>query len=66
MNEYIIIEKAGAGVKSAASVHVRFLYDEMTYKFTYRIDGEPIWDDTITAFNSGVERSPYVVLESRT
>ena len=65
MSEYIIIEKAGAGLKSSASVHVRFLYDEMTYKFTYRIDGQPIWDSTITAFNSGVERSPYVVLATR-
>lgn len=65
MSEYIIIEKAGAGLKSAASVHVRFLYDEMTYKFTYRIDGQPIWDDTITAYNSAVERSPYVALEAR-
>jgi len=65
MSEYIIIEKAGAGLKSSASVHVRFLYDEMTYKFTYRIDGQPIWDDTITAYNSAVERSPYVVLAAR-
>jgi len=65
MSEYIIIEKAGAGLKSSASVHVRFLYDEMTYKFTYRIDGQPIWDTTIAAYNSGVERSPYVVLAAR-
>lgn len=66
LQEYILIEKAGAGIKAGASVHVRFIYDEMTYKFTYRIDGQPIWDDTLTAYNSSVERSPYVVLEART
>lgn len=65
LQEYILIEKSGAGVKAGASVHVRFLYDEMTYKFTYRIDGQPIWDTTITAFNSSVTRSPYVKLAER-
>ena len=65
MKEYIVIEKKGAGIKAGASVHVRFIYDEMTYKFTYRIDGQPVWEDTIEAYNSGVKRSPYVVLAKR-
>ena len=65
MNEYILIEKSGAGLKSDASVHVRFLYDEMTYKFTYRIDGQPLWESTITAYNSTVTRSPYITLAGR-
>jgi len=65
MKEYIVIEKKGAGIKAGASVHVRFIYDEMTYKFTYRIDGQPVWEDTIEAYNSGVKRSPYIVLEKR-
>lgn len=65
MQEYIVIEKKGAGIKAGASVHVRFIYDEMTYKFTYRIDGQPVWEDTITAYNTSVERSPFIVLEER-
>ena len=64
LSQYLIIEKA-SGVKSASSIHVRFLNDEQTFRFTYRIDGQPMWNSTLTAFNSGATRSPYVTLAVR-
>ena len=65
LSQYLIIEKTG-GLKSTSSIHVRFLYDEQTFKFTYRLDGQPMWNSALTAFNSGVTRSPYVTLAVRT
>jgi len=64
LSQYLIIEKTG-GMQSASSIHVRFLNDEQTFRFTYRIDGQPMWNSTLTAFNSGVTRSPYVTLAAR-
>jgi hypothetical protein len=31
------------GVQAATSMHVAFLTDEMVFRITYRVDGEPIW-----------------------
>ena len=64
LKEYILIRKK-TGVDSASSVHVRFLYDETTFRFIYRVDGQPIWNNTIASFKGSVERSPYVGVEER-
>ena len=64
LSQYLIIEKAG-GVKGASSIHVQFLTDQQTFRFTYRLDGQPLWHDTITSYKGDVERSPYVSLAVR-
>jgi len=64
LSQYLIIEKSG-GLNSAASMHVQFLTDQMAFRFTYRLDGQPLWHNTITAYNSGATRSPYVTLAVR-
>ena len=64
LSQYLIIEKTG-GMNATSSLHVRFLYDEQTFKFTYRLDGQPMWNSALTAFNSGVTRSPYITLAVR-
>jgi HK97 family phage major capsid protein len=64
LSQYLIIEKTG-GIKSASSIHVRFVNDEQTFRFTYRVDGQPMWNSTLTAYNSGATRSPYVTLAVR-
>ena len=63
MNEYVYIEKGG--IKSDSSMHVRFLYDEMTFRFVYRVDGQPAWNSAITPRNGGDTLSPFVVLDTR-
>lgn len=62
-SQYIMIEKGG--LKTASSVHVRFAYDEMVFKFTYRCDGQPAWNTTLTPYKGSASKGPAVVLENR-
>ena len=39
LSQYYLAQKGG--IAAASSIHVRFLYDEMTFRFTYRLDGQP-------------------------
>lgn len=63
--QYLIIEKGA--MEAAGSIHVRFIYDEMTYKFTVRINGQPIPRSAITPYKatSGITKSPFVALAAR-
>ena len=63
LSQYLLVDKGS--VQSAASVHVRFLYDEMTYKFTYRVDGQPLWDKALTPYQGSNTVSPFVGLAAR-
>lgn len=62
-SQYLMIEKGG--LNSAASMHVRFLQDEMVFKFTLRVDGQPIWSSALTPANGSNTLSPFVTLETR-
>lgn len=63
LSQYIMIDKGR--MNSASSMHVRFLYDEMVYKFTYRVDGQPIWTTALTPANGSNTVSPFVMLAAR-
>lgn len=63
LSEYITIDKGG--IQSAESMHVRFVYDEMTFRMVYRIDGQPAWRQPVTTANGAVTKSPFVVLATR-
>lgn len=63
LTQYLLIDKGG--MNSASSVHVRFLNDEMTFKFSLRIDGQPIWNSALTPFKGSNTQSPFVVLATR-
>lgn len=64
LNEYLVIDK---GVLDAqASIHVRFIYDEMTYKFTLRNNGQPIWKSALTPYKGTAStKSPFITLAAR-
>lgn len=65
LSQYLMINKGG--VKAAQSMHVRFLYDEMTFRLTYRVDGQPAWHSPLTPANgSTATKSPFVTLATRT
>lgn len=51
------------GIKGAVSMHVRFLTDESTFRWTFRMDGRPFVEDPLTPAN-GATRSPIVTLSS--
>jgi hypothetical protein len=46
-------------------MHVAFLTDEMTFRITYRVDGEPIWNAPLTPYKGANTLSPFVTLQSR-
>lgn len=63
LSQYLLIDKGS--IQQAASVHVRFLYDEMTYKFSYRVDGQPVWDKPLTPYQGSDTQSPFVQIAVR-
>lgn len=63
LNEYIMVDKGAP--EGASSVHVRFLYDEQVFRFTYRVDGQPIWNTALTPYKGTNTVSPYVTLATR-
>ncbi len=63
MSQYRWIDKGG--INGQTSIHVRFLYDETAFKFTYRAGGRPIWKNAIEAYSGSTSRSPFVTLAAR-
>ena len=63
LGEYLVIEKGG--VRADSSMHVRFLYDEMTFRWVYRLDGQPAWKTALTPFKGTATYSPFVALQTR-
>jgi len=49
-------------LQSAESIHVRFVNNERTFRFTARNDGAPWWRSALTPRNSAPTLSPYVAL----
>ncbi len=62
-SQYVVIDKGG--VRAAESMHVRFLYDEQTFRTTYRLDGAPLWPSALTPANGDNTLSPFVALDTR-
>jgi len=64
MSQYALGQKAG-GIKAAASIHVMFLTGEQTFRFTLRLDGQPVKNSALTPYKGTTTRSPYVTLIAR-
>lgn len=62
-SQYIMVEKNGKRAES--SMHVRFLYDEMTFRFIYRVDGQPAPNSAMTPYKGSTTQSPFVTLGAR-
>jgi len=63
LSQYLIVDKGG--VDAQQSIHVRFIYDETCFRFTYRVDGQPIWNKPLDPFQGSNSVSPFVALETR-
>lgn len=63
MSQYALATKGG--INSAVSMHVRFIYDESVFKFTLRVDGQPMWNAPLTPFKGSATQSPFVFLAAR-
>lgn len=62
-SEYMIVQKGGMEV--AESMHVKFLTDEMAYRFITRVDGQPMHNEPITPLKGANTLSPFVMLAAR-
>lgn len=62
-SEYAMVRKGG--LNQASSIHVRFIYDEMCFKFNMRNNGKPKWKSALTPKNSTSTLAPFVTLASR-
>lgn len=63
LSRYLLADKGS--IKSAVSMHVKFLTDEMAYRWTLRIDGTPIPNSATTPFKGTQTLSPFVKLAAR-
>jgi HK97 family phage major capsid protein len=63
LSQYIMIDKGAP--QAASSLHVRFLNDEMTFRFTYRVDGQSAWNKPLTPKNGQNTLSPFITLDTR-
>jgi HK97 family phage major capsid protein len=53
------------GVKSARSIHVKFLEEESVFRFSYRCDGQPSWKSALTPYKGTDTQSPFITLAAR-
>lgn len=63
MSEYLLIRKGA--METAESIHVRFLYGENTFRFTYRINGAPAWKTALTPYKGSNTQSPFLCVDTR-
>jgi HK97 family phage major capsid protein len=63
MSQWLYIDKGQ--VEGASSMHVKFLTDEMTFRWIYRVDGQPSWHKALTPFKGSNTVSPFVTIETR-
>lgn len=62
-SEYLMIDKAAP--EWASSMHVQFLTDEMTFRMTYRVDGQPSLASAITPYKGSATQAHFVTLATR-
>ncbi len=57
---------AGGGIQSARTMHVDFLPDQETYRFTLSLDGWPKGESKLTTSKGPVTTSPFLKMGTRT
>jgi len=62
-SEYILCPKGS--LDQQESMHVRFIYGEQTFRWTYYINGRPAWLSTVTPFKGSATIAPFVTLATR-
>jgi len=63
MSKYVTITKGG--VRAAQSMHVRFIYDEMTFKWAIDVNGQSAIKQPVTPFKGSNTLSPFVTTAAR-
>ncbi|HUW33067.1 MAG TPA: phage major capsid protein, partial [Planctomycetota bacterium] len=56
LSQYVTIAKGG--MQAASSIHVQFVTDETAFRFVIRIDGQPLWNNSLTPYKGTDTVSP--------
>lgn len=60
---YMLFRKSG--IKAAQSMHVAFLTSQRCFKWTQRVNGQPMLNSAVTDANGSTTRSPFIALAER-
>lgn len=63
LSRYALLRKGGT--QQDESIHVRFLYNELTFRWIARVNGAPKLKSAITPFKGSQSRSAFVTLAAR-
>lgn len=63
LRHYVTITKGM--IEANMSIHVRFDYDESSFRFIFRVDGQPWWSAPLTPYKGSNTQSCFVTLETR-
>jgi len=63
MSAYIFATKGT--IQAASSIHLKFDYNQTAFRWTYRVDGQPRFQDKLTPFKGTGTLSPFVKLATR-
>ena len=63
LSQYFLVEKQG--LQTASSMHVRFLNDEMVFRWTMEVNGQPKYNEVITPKKGSNTYSAFVALATR-
>ncbi len=64
-SQYLVAQKAGGAIKAATSIHLKFLTDEVAFRFVMRYDGQPWMQSALTPKHGSNTLSPFVYISSR-
>lgn len=64
-SQYLVGEKAGGSIRTATSIHLKFLEDEVAFRFTVRMDGQPWMKSAVTPKNGSNTLSSFIGLATR-
>ena len=64
-SQYVTITKAGMGMETATSIHLKFLEDETAFRFVVRFNGAGWWSSAVTPKHGSSTVSPFVSLATR-
>jgi len=62
--QYASVLKSG-GIRADYSIHLFFDYDVTTFRFIFRMGGQPWWSTSVAAKNGSGTYSPFVTLAAR-
>jgi HK97 family phage major capsid protein len=63
LSQYLTVTKGD--VRAEMSMHLRFDYDELAFRFIFRIDGDLWWNLPLTPFKGSATQSPVITLDTR-